>query len=118
MLDEQSGRGATIIEKFEREANHASYAVVLLTPDDKGGAFAASTVQLRPRARQNVILELGYFAAKLGRGHVCALRQGDVEIPSDFNGVQYLDYDAAGAWKTALARELRDAGLGVNMNHL
>lgn len=118
ILDEQSGRGETIIEKFEREADGAAFAVVLLTADDKGGIASAGPDELRPRARQNVILELGYFAAKLGRGHVCALRQGAVEIPSDYNGVQYLDYDAAGAWKTALARELRDVGLRVDMNCL
>lgn len=118
ILDEQAGRGDTIIEKFERESDSVAFAVVLLTPDDKGGVFAADPEQLKPRARQNVILELGYFAAKLGRGHVCALRQGAVEIPSDYSGVQYLDYDGAGAWKTALARELREADLPVDMNHL
>ncbi|MWA21185.1 hypothetical protein GPJ57_25665 [Burkholderia pseudomallei] len=118
ILDEQAGRGDTIIEKFEREADAVAFAVVLLTPDDKGGVVTARADQLKPRARQNVILELGYFAAKLGRGRVCALRQGAVEIPSDYNGVQYLDYDGAGAWKTSLARELRTAGLPVDMNHL
>lgn len=118
ILDEQSGRGETIIEKFEREAADVAFAVVLLTPDDQGGVATATLDALKPRARQNVILELGYFAAKLGRGRVCALRQGAVEIPSDYNGVQYLDYDAAGAWKTAIARELRDAGLRVDMNRL
>lgn len=118
ILDEQTGRGATIIEKFEREADTASFAVVLLTPDDKGGVAAATIDQLKPRARQNVILELGYFAAKLGRGRVCALRRDNVEIPSDFSGVQYVDYDAGGAWRVALAKEMRDAGLPVDLNHL
>ncbi|ONN93934.1 TIR domain-containing protein [Burkholderia cenocepacia] len=118
ILDEQAGRGATIIEKFEREAGTAAFAVVLLTPDDKGGVSAAAVDDLKPRARQNVILELGYFAAKLGRGRVCALRRGNVEIPSDFSGVQYLDYDAGGAWKASLAKEMRAAGLPVDLNHL
>lgn len=118
ILDEQTGRGAAIIEKFKREAGAATFAVVLLTPDDKGGVSAASAEQLKPRARQNVILELGYFAAKLGRGRVCALRRGNVEIPSDFSGVQYLDYDAGGAWRGALAKEMRDAGLPVDLNRL
>ncbi|WP_161782957.1 TIR domain-containing protein [Paraburkholderia nodosa] len=118
ILDEQSGGGRTIIDKFEHEAARAAYAVVLLTPDDQGGFASASPEQLKPRARQNVILELGYFAAKLGRGHVCALREGEVEIPSDYSGVQYVDYDAHGAWKTKLAKEMRDAGLPVDMNHL
>lgn len=118
ILDEQTGGGRTIIDKFENEAEKAAYAVVLLTPDDQGGVASAGAEQMKPRARQNVILELGYFAAKLGRGHVCALRQGDVEIPSDYKGVEYVDYDAAGAWKTRLAREMRAAGLPVDMNLL
>ncbi|WP_186075120.1 TIR domain-containing protein [Burkholderia gladioli] len=118
ILDEQTGRGSTIIEKFEREAGTASFAVVLLTPDDKGGVATATVDQLRPRARQNVILELGYFAAKLGRGRVCALHRGNVEIPSDFSGVLYVNFDGAGAWKLALAKEMRDAGLPVDLNNL
>lgn len=118
ILDEQTGRGSTIIEKFEREADSASFAVVLLTPDDKGGVAEATVDQLRLRARQNVILELGYFAAKLGRGRVCALRRGNVEIPSDFSGVQYLDYDSGGAWRLALAKEMRAAGLPIDLNRL
>ncbi|MDR8093253.1 nucleotide-binding protein [Burkholderia gladioli] len=118
ILDEQTGRGSTIIEKFEREAGTASFAVVLLTPDDKGGVATATVDQLRPRARQNVILELGYFAAKLGRGRVCALHRGNVEIPSDFSGVLYVNFDGAGAWKLALAKEMRDAGLPVDLNDL
>jgi len=118
ILDEQTGRGDTIIAKFEREAGNAAFAVVLLTPDDKGGVATGGVNQLKPRARQNVIFELGYFAAKLGRGRVCALRRGDVEIPSDFSGVQYLPYDDGGAWRIALAKEMRDAGLPVDMNRL
>jgi len=59
-----------------------------------------------PRARQNVVLELGYFVGRLGRTHVCALKRGEVEIPSDFDGVVYVDFDSPGAWKQALGREL------------
>lgn len=118
ILDEQTGGGDTIIEKFEKQAASVRYAVVLLTPDDRGGIATAAPEAFKPRARQNVILELGYFAAKLGRGHVCALRYGDVEIPSDFNGVEYIKHDEAGAWETRLAKEMRDAGLPVDMNNL
>ncbi|WP_459622896.1 TIR domain-containing protein [Burkholderia sp. 3C] len=118
ILDEQAGQGSTIIEKFEREASTASFAIVLLTPDDKGGTAAATFDQLKQRARQNVILELGYFAARLGRGRVCALRRGDVEIPSDFSGVQYVPYDDGGSWKVTVAKEMRAAGLQIDLNSL
>jgi predicted nucleotide-binding protein len=107
ILHEQANEGRTIIEKFEKHASVAAFAVVLLTPDDEGGPKGGST---RPRARQNVVLELGWFAGKLGRHHVCALKQPDVEMPSDFSGVGYVDLDDRGGWKADLLRELQAAG--------
>jgi predicted nucleotide-binding protein len=74
ILHEQPNAGQTIIEKVERYAGVA-FAVVLLTPDDIG-AEKGNESHLRPRARQNVILELGYFLARLGRKHIAALGQG------------------------------------------
>jgi len=72
-LDSQgiSTTGRTIIEKFE-DRSDVGFAVVLLTPDDPG-AIADRPDDLRPRARQNVILELGFFLGKLGRQRVCPL---------------------------------------------
>lgn len=71
---------------------------------------------MQPRARQNVILELGYFLGRLGRKHVCALKTGNLELPSDYAGVVYEEMDAGGAWQTALARELQDAGHEIDWN--
>jgi len=68
------------------------------------------------RARQNVILELGYFLGKLGRNRVCALYRPGVEIPSDYTGVLYVSLDDAGAWRFQLAKELKAAGFSVDMN--
>ncbi|SAL59696.1 TIR domain-containing protein [Caballeronia humi] len=120
ILDEQISVGETIIEQFEREAKAISFAVVLLTPDDVGGLQVTNVVppNLQPRARQNVIFELGYFAAKLGRGKVCALREGNVEVPSDYSGVRYIGYDDHGGWKLPLVQVLRSAGLPVDLSRL
>jgi predicted nucleotide-binding protein len=109
ILHEQPNRGLTIIEKFVDHAREVGFAVVLLTPDDLGGA-AATDVQ-QSRARQNVIFELGYFVASLGRGRVCLLRKGDVDIPSDLYGVVYTAMDSGSGWKIELVRELKAAGL-------
>ncbi|MCD6153547.1 MAG: nucleotide-binding protein, partial [Syntrophobacterales bacterium] len=82
ILHEQPNSGRTIIEKFEQYSNDISYAVVLLTSDDIGG-IKDKNPKLQPRARQNVILELGYFMGRLGRSRVCALYDKGVELPSD-----------------------------------
>ena len=112
ILHEQSNQGRTIVEKFEDHSD-VDFAVVLLTLDDVGGPKGGTQ---EPRARQNVILELGYFIGKLGRKNVCAIKHGEVEIPSDIIGVVWRLFDAQGAWKTALAKELRDAGHTIDWN--
>ncbi|MBX3483466.1 nucleotide-binding protein [Phenylobacterium sp.] len=113
ILHEQANRGMTVVEKLQANAN-VGFSVVLLTPDDTGRANVDT--DLRPRARQNVILELGYFVGLLGRERVCALRKGGVEIPSDFAGVVYTEFDPAGAWRQSLAQELDAAGYEVDWN--
>ena len=112
ILGEQTNQGRTIVEKFEDHSD-VDFAVVLLTPDDVGGPKGGDQ---QPRARQNVILELGYFIGKLGRKNVCAIKLGDLEIPSDFIGVVWTPFDLHSAWKTALAKELRDAGHEIDWN--
>ena len=111
ILHGQPNEGRTIIEKFEKYAGLAGFAVVLLTPDDVGGPDREN---LRRRARQNVIGEMFWFAGKLGRQRVCALKKGDVEMPSDFAGVGYTEMDDREAWKTKLLRELDAAGYEVD----
>lgn len=113
ILHEQPNEGRTIIEKFEKYST-VSYAVILLTPDDVGASIDEKD-NLKFRARQNVILELGFFLGRLGRERVCALYTRDVEIPSDYKGVLYISLDD-GAWQLLLARELKSAGLKVDLN--
>ena len=114
ILDEQSNQGLTIIEKFERHAQ-VGFAVALLTPDD-AGSLQGDGSNLNPRARQNVIFELGFFIGKLGREGVCALTKGNVEIPSDYAGVVYIPLDDSGAWKFQLVKELKAASFAVDAN--
>ncbi len=112
ILHEQASRSRTVIEKIEANRD-VSFAVILLTPDDEGCVRGGT---LEPRARQNVLLELGYFMAHLGRENVCALKRGRVEIPSDFAGVVWEAMDDNAGWKTKLARELEAAGHSIDWN--
>jgi predicted nucleotide-binding protein len=113
ILHEQASCGDTIIEKFERHAD-VSYAVVLLSPDDIGAA-KSNADDLQQRARQNVVLELGYFVGRLGRARVCPLVRGTLEVPSDFHGVVYIPFEGE-AWKIHLVKELKYLGFEVDAN--
>ncbi|WP_299580475.1 nucleotide-binding protein [Mucilaginibacter sp.] len=115
ILHEQSNQGQTIIEKFEAHAD-VGFAVVLLTPDDVGRSIKVEPDQQRFRARQNVIFELGYFIGRIGRDKVCGILKGPVETPSDYDGVLYIQYDEADGWKLLLAKELKQAGLKLDIN--
>jgi CheY-like chemotaxis protein len=114
ILAEQANIGRTIIEKFEQNAD-VSFAVVILTPDDTA-FLRGRDANACFRARQNVILELGYFFAKLGRKKVCALHKAQVEIPSDIHGVLCIPMDEGEGWKMRLAKEMKDAGIPVALS--
>lgn len=114
ILHEQANKGRTVIEKVEANSD-VGFAVVLLTPDDQGAATGGDP---EPRARQNVLLELGFFLGRLGRDRVCALKRGHVEIPSDFAGVVWEKMDENGGWKQSLARELQAVGHNVDWNKI
>jgi predicted nucleotide-binding protein len=119
-LHEQPSEGRTLIEKFEDNAKASDHAVVLLTADDVGGEASAGGAKpdLQPRARQNVVFELGFFVGSLGRSHVTVLYEAGVELPSDFKGVVYIPLDKGGAWRFQLLAELRGAGLTYDLNRI
>lgn len=116
ILHEQPSGGRGILEKLEAYAASAGFAVALLTADDLGRAKDANDEA--PRARQNVVLEAGYFAGRLGRARVVLLYETGVELPSDLDGIVYVPLDPAGAWKMKLAHELASEGLNVDWSGL
>lgn len=115
ILHEKASGGRTIIEKIEAHSD-VGFAIILLTPDDVGKAKNEDVLQ--SRARQNVVLELGYFMGKLGRNKVCAFKSNELEIPTDFSGVIWNQLDNAGAWKHILSKELSEAGYDLDSNKL
>ena len=116
ILREQPNQGQTLIEKFESKAD-VGFAVVLLTPDDVGYDKDKPN-EAAGRARQNVVLELGYFVGRLGRKRVMAIRHPDVELPGDVFGLVYTDSQDEQGWKVELVRELKAAGYSVDANKL
>ncbi len=114
MLQYKPSEGRNDNRELE-ESSQVRFAVVLCTPDDVG-AIATESDNLMYRPSQNVILELGFFLGRLGRNRVCALLEGDMDMPSDYAGVLYVPIDDAGGWKLTLAREMRAAGMTIDMN--
>jgi predicted nucleotide-binding protein len=114
ILHEQADQGRTIIEKFEAHAADVQCAVVILTADDVASS-KANLEQKEFRARQNVILELGYFVGRLGRERTFALAEHGVSLPSDVHGVIYIPLDN-GEWRLRLVKELKALGLQIDAN--
>jgi len=119
ILSDKSPEGQTIMEKFERYSK-VPHAIVLLSPDDKGCRGCDFPEKGMTRARQNVILELGFFTGKLGRRGVTVLHRTapDFEMPSDYHGVEYIPYDERSEWKIKLAAELERAGYRVDYSKI
>ena len=115
ILKDKPSKGMTIIEKFE-EYSDVDFAIVLYTACDEGGQIHKN--ELKPRARQNVVFEHGYFISELGRNKVCALVQKGVEIPGDYSGVVYIQYDDNGKWRYDVAKEMQEVMPGVDLNKL
>jgi predicted nucleotide-binding protein len=111
ILKEQASQGLTLIEKFERYAGAAVFSVILFTGDDEGRLVG--TDDLRPRPRQNVVLELGFFLGALGRDRIAVLFDEGIELPSDFSGVSYIPFDEHGGWREKLRIELRSAEIAL-----
>lgn len=116
ILQEQANNGKTIIEKIE-ECTDVGFGIVLYTPCDEG-RLKSEEGKLKPRARQNVVLEHGYLMAKLGRERVCCLVSDDVEFPSDIQGVGYIPANDIDQWKYKIAKELKGAGFDIDINKL
>lgn len=118
ILSEQPNGGRTIIEKFEDHSQQVGYAIVLMSDKDDVGRSVEDS-ELKPRARQNVILELGYFIGQLGRKRVCVLKKSGVEDPSDIFGIVYTPYvSGSKEWQYAVARELKEAGYEVDLGRV
>jgi predicted nucleotide-binding protein len=120
ILHEKPEQGQTLIEKFEKHAGQAGFAVILLTWDDVGGPRPreGEDHDLYPRGRQNVVFEMGFFFGALGRRYTTVLYEEGVELPSDIDGLVYIPLDDGGVWKYKLVTELKAAGLNFSLDKL
>jgi predicted nucleotide-binding protein len=119
VLANTAGGGLTIIEALEGEigprTNQARFGIVLMTPDDVGYAKGDGPDAAQPRARQNVILEMGMLISAVGRPNVAILKKGHLEVPSDAQGILYIPFNEhVKETVPKLADRLRAAGFVLN----
>ncbi|HYN09681.1 MAG TPA: nucleotide-binding protein [Vicinamibacterales bacterium] len=123
VLANSGGGGLTIIEALEAEIGpgegRSRFGIVLMTPDDIGYAKAAGADKAEPRARQNVVLEMGMLIAALGRSNVAILKKQHLEVPSDANGILYLSFnDHVKETVPKLVDRLQKAGFKVDSSKI
>ena len=108
VLADEPKDGGTIFEEFIGLADRCVSAFILLTPDD----LTADRLDddEKHRARQNVIFEMGWFFAKLGKARTRLLYRGDIELPSDITGVLYIRYENSPEEKKASIRKALEQG--------
>ena len=100
MMD-QPNQGRTLPDKLRDNTTASDFYVAVLTHDE-------TTLEGGQRARQNAIAET-LLAHQNWPDRLAILREGEVEIPSNLQGVGYIQLE--GQWSMALIQEFRAAGL-------
>ena len=118
VLANTGGGGLTIIEALENHiggtTDGAKFGIVLMTPDDIGYSKKGGESKAEPRARQNVVLEMGMLISSLGRSNVAILKKGHLEVPSDADGILYIGFnDHVKETVPKLAERLNHAGFTI-----
>jgi hypothetical protein len=108
VMSGRPGKGRTLIEKFEDEAQSAVYAIALMTPDDVVSIDGGTYTQARP----NVVFELGWFYGRLRRDRVCILFKEGTHIHSDLDGISRIEFtESVGEKFATIEDELIAAGI-------
>ena len=120
ILAEQPEKGQALMNKLNSQLRDVAYAFILYTGDDHGSSVREPE-KLRVRARQNVVFEHGLLVGVLGNERLCLIVRGDVELPSDLQGLvtKFLPKEV-GIESIAfeIAKELSAAGYEFDANKL
>jgi predicted nucleotide-binding protein len=122
VLANSSGGGMTIIEALEAEIireGSCKFGIVLLTPDDFGYSKLEGPAQVQPRARQNVVLEMGMLISAVGRQNTVILKKGHLDVPSDASGILYLAFnDHVKETVPKLVERLKNSGFDIDSSKI
>lgn len=119
ILHEQPDETSTVVEKLEKYIETCCFGIVLLSPEDEGRQIGSDEKEFKKRARQNIVLELGWLFGKFSRKRVVILYKNtqDFELPSDIKGILYKDYFLDN-WKYEVIKEMKNAGLPVSLDKM
>lgn len=100
----------TFLDRLEG-ARGADYAIVLQPASDLAPSAGAAGL------RAETLMEIGFLFGLLSRQRVCFLVTGKAALAPELDGLlQVHTRDDADLWHLLVAREMRKAGLDVDMN--
>ena len=101
----QLGLEAAVLDAVSVDQLEAlrNVAFLLLLPGDDPEAPAA-------------MLAIGFMLAVLGRSRIVCLLSEQGALPAALKGATRITVDEAGVWRLLLAREMKRAGLDVDLN--
>ena len=118
VLQITGGGGDTLIEALEKMIGKgalSAFGIVLVTPDDIGRLKTEKPEEDKPRARQNVIMEMGMLLASLTRRRCAILTKGFVDLPSNMGGVITIPFNEHVRESVPkLVQRLQDAGFKLD----
>jgi predicted nucleotide-binding protein len=98
-----------VVESLEGRTD-MSFVIVMNGPP-AGGANAGAV-------SDQVLFKLGYCAGKMGLKRMCMMDSSAHGESSDAHGIAHVAFDAGGGWQLALARQMKRAGLEIDLNKL
>jgi predicted nucleotide-binding protein len=114
VLHDPKGEDRPVMEKLQA-ASPIDFTIFIMTPDDvkQGSGNGAEGTNGK---RQNVLIDFGYFLGSLGKDRVYILSSGPLSVAFDYYGVAQVPMDNNSLWELLLARDMKRAGLAVDMN--
>ncbi len=82
--------GNYLFGEIDKMSKISQLAIFLVTKDD---ILISDDFSNQPAPRDNVIFEVGFFAARLGFNHTILIIEKNTKIPTDLGGILYIPYE-------------------------
>ncbi|GEM_PF-6472732 len=115
----QSEEQAPLIDRLNRYA-YSDFIVVIFSPDFYFYPRTQSHENASIMAPQEMVFQLGYLVAKLGRQKIVVLCQEHDRLrrPTDYFDLYYVSLNPMGSWKTDIVNRMKSSGVPVPENQL